>query len=204
MEKIFIYLHNDMTDLSLIERYMGFYHKFFASSLDPSYSYVLDLYIDNFLAGQAIIYYIRGGLRGVGVVYYVVVDERFRGRGLGKILVSSAEQIFEDLNLDFSIATASIDNVVSHRMFKSLSYDEEDLERISRICSHQIQEMILKLSCGYEDDLLFYKDLRRPAYENNIKSLCKTINQLDKDVVERHWLRSCYRPWRSYRSLIKL
>ena len=99
MEKIFIYLHNDMTDLSLIERYMGFYHKFFASSLDPSYSYVLDL---------------------------------------------------------------------------------------------------------YEDDLLFYKDLRRPAYENNIKSLCKTINQLDKDVIERHWLRSCYRPWRSYRSLIRL
>jgi GNAT superfamily N-acetyltransferase len=148
-----------MTDLSLIERYMGFYHKFFASSLDPSYSYVLDLYIDNFLAGQAIIYYIRGGLRGVGVVYYVVVDERFRRRGLGKILVSSAEQIFEDLNLDFSIATASIDNVVSHRMFKSLSYDEEDLERISRICSHQIQEMILKLSCGYEDDLYFIKIL---------------------------------------------
>ncbi|MCX8185123.1 MAG: GNAT family N-acetyltransferase [Sulfolobales archaeon] len=130
--------------------------------------------------------------RSLGVIYYVVVREEYRGRGFGKVLVSSAEYLLEDAGVDLVVATARSENTPSRNLFNSLGYSEISLHAIEEIYG----ELLTKLTCGYEDDLVFFKNMRASLTE--VLSVLSLESNLKK--IEELWYTLCYRPWREMRS----
>jgi GNAT superfamily N-acetyltransferase len=192
---------NDLSDLRLIESEIGEIHRYYAENLDPSKSARLDLYLNKVLIGQAVVYWISSGHASIGVVYYVAVDKRFRGRGLGKILVLSSEEILTEKGSLVALATLRSGNKASINLFNSLNYELYSWDHIERSCGADIVDFLLKATCGYEDDYLAIKDLSDRGVGDYI---CGRLNRLYKDLgreVENHWRGSCYLPWRKlYRS----
>lgn len=196
---ISVVIERGLDRLPVIRGVLGRVHSVYASSLDPGYSYRLDLFLGDVLVGQAVVYYMRGGRGGLGVVYYVAIEEGFRGRGLGKILVASAEEVFESEGLDYSIATIRGDNTASLRLFTSLDYEIVGWDRLERVCGEDIGERLLRVSCGYDDDYVALKSLIDRG--RGLEGLCRVVGGLDEEIIERHWYRTCYMPWRSVRGL---
>jgi len=195
-EIIEVIYDNNLSDLRLIESEIGEIHRYYAENLDPSKSVRLDLYLNKVLIGQAVVYWISSGHASVGVVYYVAVDKRFRGRGLGKILVLSSEEILTEKGSLVALATLRSDNKASINLFNSLNYETYSWDYIERFCGSDIEDFLLKATCGYEDDYLAIKELIDRETGDNI---CRRLNHLYKDLgreVEFHWRRSCYIPWR--------
>jgi len=128
----------------------------------------------------------------MGVIYYVVVKREHRGRGIGLILVSSAEHVLEAEGSDIVVATTRADNYRSRRLFSSLGYEEVPL--------HSIEEnyggLFTKLTCSYEDDVALVKSIRI-SFAKLIEAFSYRHN---KDRIERLWYSLCYRPWRELRS----
>lgn len=127
----------------------------------------------------------------VGVIYYIVVKREFRGQGIGRVLVLSAEHILESEGARVIVATARADNLPSRRMFRSLGYDEIPLDSIEGRCG----ELFTKLTCSYEDDVAFVK-----SAGIDLSGLISTFgSRVNAEKIERLWYSLCYRPWRQMR-----
>ncbi len=196
-----ILYENDLRDLKLIEDEIGSIHRYYAQNLDPLRSMRLDLYLNNVLVGQAVIYWISSVKGSIGVIYYVAINKRFRGRGLGKILVLSAEEILSEKGSIVSLATMRSSNKVSTRLFGSLNYDIISWDHIIERFGSDLEDFLLRATCGYEDDLLAIKDLSQNRSMDDPWKKIYSLYQYLIDEVERHWRNSCYMPWRRlYRS----
>ncbi|MEM1623382.1 MAG: GNAT family N-acetyltransferase [Sulfolobales archaeon] len=131
----------------------------------------------------------------MGVIYYVVVKREYRGRGIGLVLVSSAEYLLETEGSDIVVATTRADNYRSRRLFGSLGYEEVPLHSIEE----SYGDLFTKLTCSYEDDVALVKSIR-VSFAELIKAFRFRHN---KDRIERLWYSLCYRPWRELRSYKK-
>ncbi|MCS7099458.1 MAG: GNAT family N-acetyltransferase [Sulfolobales archaeon] len=128
----------------------------------------------------------------LGVIYYVVVEEEYRGMGIGKVLVSSAEYVLESEGVDLVVATARSENSRSKRLFSSLGYVEVPLHTIEE----EYGELLTKLTCSYEDDVVFYKNLRA-KFEEFVSVLDLESNT---EKIEKLWYALCYKPWRELKN----
>lgn len=173
----------------VIEQGMGAWQAYYATTcVELGYCRVLLALENSELAGVALFYRLDILPRlSVGVIYYVVVEERFRRRGVGRVLVASVEHILEEEGVDAIIATTRFDNVGSRRLFGSLGYVELPIEVIEERCG----DVAIKLTCSYEDDLILFKGLTVDLEELvEILSTPQSFRQ-----VERLWYSLCYRPW---------
>lgn len=185
--------------LSIIEREMGYIHRYYAESLDPSSSSKLDLYLGDELIGQSVVYWISGRGEILGVIYYIAVDKRFRNRGFGKILVSSSENYLEELGADIIAASMREDNIASIRVFEDLGYALYRWSDLDDLCKNNFSETLLRATCGYEDDYIAIKEIVSRTTSSNTHSLCRKLKScIDslQEEIESHWRRHCYSPWR--------
>ncbi len=127
----------------------------------------------------------------LGVIYYVVVGEGYRRRGVGRVLVASAEHVLEEEGADVVLATTRVENLGSRRLFYSMGYREVPLHSIEEECG----DLLTKLTCSYEDDLALVKEIGA-GFEDVLAALGAKPNARR---VERLWYSLCYRPWRSIR-----
>ncbi|MEM0341042.1 MAG: GNAT family N-acetyltransferase [Acidilobaceae archaeon] len=125
----------------------------------------------------------------MGVVYYIYVEERFRGLGVGKTLILSLEEIFESMGTKVFVASTVFSNKTSMRLFESLGYELIPIELLEEK-SPVVAEKIKKVACMEDDDVLMVK----PSLQELQRSLLK-VNS--KDVVKM-WIAQCYKPWISY------
>ncbi len=172
-----------------LEHVMGWYHSYFASScIEKGICRVLVASDKEMTIGIIVFYKALTKPLPTIVIYYVAVDSKFRGRGVGKALVTSVESLFEN-NQHIFLATTRENNIPSRKLFSELNYSEAFIEHLDNRTSNFIE----RLACSYEDDVVLYKGISDIA-------ILAHINE-NISIAERIWKRVCYEPWKQLRKI---
>jgi len=174
--------------LDIIGRSLYWWSKYYAEAcVELGFCRALAAVLGSRIVGGVIYYTIplRSSKPSVGVIYYVAVEEGYRGRGIGSALVSSAE---EASNASIYMATTRRSNTASLRLFESLGYRAAELDKMSREAS----SLLDKALCSYEDDVLLYKGVE------GVEELTSALKMFRGDVETFH-REACYNPWRRLR-----
>lgn len=170
--------------LKVVRKVMGWYHWYYAKAAVLNGARGLVAVSNGSRLGAAIFYEARLDSLRLGVIYYVAVKRGWQGRGIGKSLVATAENI---LSLGSYIATLSSDNERSARLFKGLGYEILDWESLARRFGNVLAEAIYYATCSYEDDIVAVKGLRG----------LERVSYRDVEAASRIWDAICYYPWLS-------
>ncbi len=99
--------------------------------------------------GAEIFYKIRLAV-DLCVHYYVAVLREYRGRGVGKTLVTTVERVCK---ADAYAATTTEDNAAAKALFGSLGYVGYRWRELDK----RTRDVLLRATCGYDDDIIFLK-----------------------------------------------
>lgn len=141
----------------------------------------------NGVVGVGVFYVIDVKPISIGVIYYVAVERRFRGYGIGKAIVTSIEELMNMRGVGFYVATTRLNNIASRKMLEELNYIGISLEKIDI----NVRKIIEELTCAYEDEVIYIK-----SSNNSVKQFLDTI--LDKTnhrKIKELWSVICYSPW---------
>ena len=87
----------------------------------------------------------------IGIIFYLGVLPKYRGKGIGKKLVLRAEKIFKEKELEFSLASTRSWNKPAMKLFESLGYKFFKIDEVS--------EKIVYILNAYDDDTVVCKEL---------------------------------------------
>ena len=173
----------------VLENTMSWFHSYYALACVDSGICSAAVARKGGIAGVGVFY--RIPRTDVGVVYYVAVLPGYRGRGVGKAIIASIEEILESSGVGVFMATTRRDNAASRRMLSDLGYLEIELESLDR----SLEEVVTMATCGYEDDLLYIKPGGR-----DVRSVLRSLATPPvAGVIEDIWRKICYSPWRRLR-----
>jgi len=128
-----------------------------SSSLSEFDSYYA---LKNLKNSQLILEYINGEPIGftelkqwgkIGIIFYLGVLPKFRGRGIGKKLILRAENVFREKGLEFSLASTRSWNKPAMKMFESLGYKFFNIDNVS--------DKIVYILNAYDDNTVVCKEL---------------------------------------------
>ncbi len=177
------------TAWKIISSIMGRGHGFWAleASRTPR-GHSLVAYVDGVPAGATVYYTIDSPPVRVAVIYYVAVAPWARGRGLGKILVASAEELASRGWRGPVVYTATIAwrNAASVRMFESLGYRVVPFEEVASE-DYSLAELLKAATCGYED---YYVALKS---EGGVAE--RLLEHVDWASVDEAYEEVCLKPW---------
>ena len=188
-------IHRNPGDLEIISRSMGEWHSIYAHSAVENGAYVVELHDGGLKIGQAVVYSMDVG-RGyrAGVIYYIAIDEVFRGRGYGLRLLTQAEAFLaREHGANVYLASTSIDNEASINLFRSAGYTQYTWEEIYREYGEKTADTLLRIMCSYEDEVVFIKT-RGESHRVVLENMARAIN---RKAVREWWYRTCYKPWAS-------
>jgi L-amino acid N-acyltransferase YncA len=110
------------------------------------------------------------------VHYYVAVVPEYRRRGVASFLVKKVEEL---CGAGVYMATTTENNVAAIRLFRRLGYAEYRWGELPR----GAREVLLKATCGYDDDVLLIKGGDPLAIAARAQD------------VERLWRETCLKPF---------
>ncbi len=171
--------------LSIVRSEMGWWHEYYARASRVIGALGLVLRVNGRDAGSVIYYKVTLPSLSIGVIYYVVVKSKYRGMSYGKILVASAEELLQPV--DMVVATISGGNKASIAMFESMAYRLYSWEELDSVNSG-LSEVIYRVTCSYEDDIV--------AIKTSLDLTKLKPGSLDIDESMRIWDLACYTPWR--------
>ncbi len=93
----------------------------------------------------------------LGVHHYAAVVPEARGRGYGKLLIASGEEVLEEMGADVFAATLSSRNRASRSMLEALGYHVLGWSEVGEATCESIVEELLYVTGGYGDDLVALK-----------------------------------------------
>ncbi len=169
---------------SIIRDVMGDYHAYYAAWAARSGGGLVARACGR-PAGSVVYYRAELPEAVLGVVYYVAVRPQFRGLGLGRILVASAEEVME--GSDAYVATTTDDNIASQKLFRSLGYTVEAWEGLESRLGPAATEAIYLSTCAYEDDIVMTREEKPGAL--------RAITAESLEEAQRHWDNLCLRPY---------
>ncbi len=170
--------------LKVIEDRLGQIHAYYAKQLvSAGLGEYLCAILNNLVVGSIFFYKLVDGL---GVVYYVAVRRDFEGSGIGKMLVLSAEEVLSDIGCGAYLASTKVSNNASRTMFKSLGYEEFELNDVYRLYGSET-DLLIKGLCAYEDDVVLIKGL-------DLGDVIRILRKNRRDV-NGFWRKACYKPW---------
>lgn len=165
---------------------MGDYHGVYAEAAVKGADGVgLVLYLDDAIAGAAVGYVARGRV-DLGVLYYIIVEPAFRGRGLSRVLISSLEYVLEDMGARVFYTTVERGNTASLRAFSSMCYSAFEPGELARVIGYNALLGLLHAACSYEDELILVKDASR---------VVSVLSRVGLDEFKDLWWEVCYKPW---------
>jgi len=174
--------------LDIIARSLSWWSRYYAEAcVELGFCRALAAVLSGRIVGGVVYYTIplRSSKPSVGVIYYIAVEEEYRGRGIGSALVLSAE---ESANASIYMATTRRSNTASLRLFESLGYRAAELDEIGG----EVGSLLDKALCSYEDDVLLYKGVE------GVEELTSALKMFRNDVETFH-REACYNPWRRLR-----
>lgn len=170
---------------------MEHYHISYVNScIDLGFCRGLVATLDNEVVGVGVYYVVNSSPNKVGVIYYVAVKAKYRGLGLGKVLVSSIEELMLSEHVKISLATTRADNNVIKSVLSKLGYTEIFINSLN-----SLSNIIKKLTCGYDDDLLFIKFLDEVLREATPSILMFLETRSNSDLINNLWRFMCYEVW---------
>jgi len=173
---------------SVVERVMGWWHGYYARAalerLDSSVGLVARAGGETL--GAAVGFVARGEGPNIGVIYYVVVEEGYRGRGLGRLLAGRLREELEGRGAELLAATIEEGNDASIRLFSSLGYAVMKIVEAEDSLGWEALEAILHAACSYEEDYVALKPLRVSL---------EALKCLKAGAYRDVWWRACYEPW---------
>ncbi len=161
---------------------MGWWHAYYAGHSRSVGGRGLVLEARGNRLGSVVFYEAKLGSTTLGVIYYVAVKPHYRGQGLGKILVLSAEEL---MNPDLYVSTLQSNNTPSRKMFESICYKPYTWSKLEDL-SPMLAEAIYRSTCSYEDDLVMIK--------GSIGEVRLSRDSLKR--ARRIWDITCYKPWK--------
>ncbi|MEM1646668.1 MAG: GNAT family N-acetyltransferase [Ignisphaera sp.] len=169
----------------VLEKTMSWFHSYYAlSCIDLGLCRAVIAY-DNGVSGVGVFYAIPR--LSIGVIYYVAVLPRSRGRGIGKAIVASIEELLSYDNVEVFVATTRSNNLASRSMLRDLGYIEVVLGELD----NEIEELITMMTCGYEDDVLYIK-----LSSVNLREFFSALLRPNSiNIIEDTWRKICYNPW---------
>lgn len=174
--------------VSILERSLSWFHAYYASvCIEQGVCRVLVCRDGDNVVGVGVFYTIDTKPVSVGVIYYIAVDRSFRGRGIGKAIVASIEELMEMESVGFYIASTRLDNTASRRMLEELNYSWILLDDMEGT----VREIAEELTCAYEDDVLYIKSPKYSA--DQFKDIL--LNRANRQRIRRLWNTLCYGPW---------
>ncbi len=132
----------------------------------------------------AVVAYAAPGPLSLGIVYYIAVRPRWRGRGLGRVLLASAEEALEWLGAEAFLATASAGNEASATLFSGMGYTVKAIWEAAGEIGWEAVDALLHAACSYEDDLVMVKPWEP-----------RRLSRLSPEHYRDTWWRACYTPW---------
>jgi len=172
--------------LRILSEWLPAYQQVYARAALENGGVGLVLEYDGLPVGSAIGYTAggRGGQVALGVIYYVYVRPRSRGRGLGKVLVASLEELLSGMGASLYVASTREDNWSSQKMFESLGYKVFNWWELEEEVGSEALEALEAAACMYEDEIVMIKPYDR-----------KVISKLRRSDYEELWYKACYKPW---------
>ncbi len=173
---------------------MGWWHGYYAKEAASSgVGTWLCARLDSRVVGVAVALAIPSRPK-IGVVYYVAISRDVEGRGVGKALVLSVEELLEARGCSVFMASTSSDNDRSRRLFKSLGYREVSLYELAEI-DERAAELVVMGLCAFEDEVVLYKGME-------LRELLAVIHR--SEGAFRHvWRVACFEPWRRLRRRLR-
>ncbi|MEM0472445.1 MAG: hypothetical protein DJ555_03810 [Desulfurococcaceae archaeon] len=187
-EDLVALIQDDFSTLPVIEISMGRWHSYFARAVKRLGGVTIDLYRSGELVGQSVVYRLDLGSRVLGVIYYIAILPRYRGRGYGRVLLASAEEVLSMRGVDYFVATISGDNSPSIALFQSMGYSVYSWGEVSKVCGYRAMETLRMETCGYEDDLVAIK---RDSGRASLEEVCSA----DGKKARKWWKEACLKPW---------
>ncbi len=179
-------VRDDALAVSIVRSVMGDYHGVYAEAAVRGAGGVgLVLYVGDAVAGAGVGYVARGRV-DLGVLYYIVVEPAFRGRGLSRVLISSLEYVLEDMGARVFYTTVERGNTASLRAFSSMCYSVFEPGELARVIGYDALLGLLHAACSYEDELVLIKDASRVLH---------ALSRVELDEFKDLWWEACYRPW---------
>ena len=169
----------------IVSSVMGEYHGYYAGWAAEHCGGGLVALAEGRPAGSVVYYTVETPHARIGVVYYVAVLPRYRGLGLGRILVASAEEVMR--GSDVYVATTSESNVASRRLFHSMGYRVESWISLERRLGPAPREVLEMAACAYEDDVVMYKEVAPGALSR--------IGAGDLRAARNAWDGVCLKPY---------
>ena len=179
---------DEASALKLISEELSRYHQVFAKAAVENGGSGVVVKVNGIDAGSAVGYTVVGPMLTVGVIYYVYVRRGYRGLGLGKVLVTSLEELLEGEGSKVYVASTTGDNIRSQRLFESLGYRVLGWSTAERELGYDVVEVLEAIACMYDDDVIMVKPYSR--------SLLLKLRSLDYRSL---WYNICYKPWLEYR-----
>ncbi len=165
---------------------MGFLHSYYAvESVKNGWARTVVAFLDDTPIGVGIYYNIGPE---ICVHYYIVVTKSYRGLGVGKILVSSIEEL--NKNSTIFLATTREDNHASRRLFRSLGYIEYTWDYLEEKAGFKTVREIMRATCSFDDDLVMVK-----ASSDDSLSLLARYVWKRRETVLKVWRDICWKPW---------
>ncbi len=181
----------------VIRKGLGSWHAYYARAcLEERVCRSLAAYIGDDVVGVSLYYTVPLKPYRAGVVYYIVVDDRFRGMGIGKALLASTEEVLDERKCGVILSTTTLDNDVMIRIFRSFGYTVVLWNDLAMLFGDDVELHLLRLTCGFEDDVIAFKCLKCSSLEDFISKLMSRDN-LAKIVDV--WDTICYGAWLRYR-----
>ncbi len=186
-----------ISDLKVLEDAMGWWHSYYAKAcLDAGVCKCVSLEVDEIRTGVGL-YYTLATYPPLGVIYYIAIVPKYRGRSLGRVLIASIEQLLEDEGAQIYLATTTLDNEIALQLFTSMGYTVLKWREIWEWMGYDLYDLLVRATCGYEDDVVMLKCLSCRSIDAVLKKL---INRHSMRAAENVWYRICYEPWRRMRS----
>ncbi len=139
----------------IVSQAMGWVHGFYARrAVESGVAKAAVLIVGSRPVGVNVFYKVNIGIT-LCTHYYVALREEFRGKGYGMVLVASVEEYCSDA--DGYVATTGSDNTASIAMFSRLCYKPYRLEEIEERLGYHWANILVRATCGYEDDVFLFK-----------------------------------------------
>ena len=173
----------------ILREFFGSAYRYAKAVVDYGIGSVALATVDRSSVGTVIYYGVNVGSIKLCVIYYIAVVEECRGLGIGKVLMSTVEEMCTDS--DAYIATTWFDNEPADRLYRSLGYVGYTWDELRRLIGRRAVDRLLKATCGYDDDIAYVK----PTTNNDVLAILRRVVEGGGSDVDRLWRETCLGVW---------
>ncbi|WP_054854190.1 GNAT family N-acetyltransferase [Vulcanisaeta distributa] len=175
----------------ILREFFGSAYRYARAVVDYGVGSVALAVINGSSVGATVYYSINVGSVRLCVIYYIAVVEGCRNQGIGKVLMSTIEEVCA-VDSDVYIVTTWLGNELANRLYRSLGYVGYTWDELRRLIGRRAVDRLLKATCGYDDDIAYVKPV---VSDSDVLGILKRVVEGNGNEVNRLWRETCLGVW---------